>query len=42
MINFDDFVNENKIRHHKNWPYIPGHTSRILTIGDPGSEKTNL
>ena len=26
MITFDDYVNENKTRHDKNWPYIPDHT----------------
>ena len=36
MINFDDYVNENKTGHNKNWPY------RILIIGGSGSGKTNL
>ena len=36
MINFNDYVNENKIQHNKNWPY------RILIIGGSGSGKTNL
>ena len=36
MINFDDYVNENKTKHSKNWPY------RILIIGGSGSGKTNL
>ena len=40
MINFDDYVNENKNEHKKNWPYTPGHQYRILIIG--GSEKTNV
>ena len=40
MINFDDYVNENKIEHNKNWPYIPDHPYRILITG--GSGKTNL
>ena len=31
MINFDDY----------NWPYIPDHPYRILTIGGSGSGKTN-
>ena len=35
MINFDDYVNEIK------WPYIPGHSYRILIIGGSGSGKTN-
>ena len=41
MINFDDYVNENKTRHNKNWPYIPDHPYRILIIGGSGSGKTN-
>ena len=42
MINFDDYVNENKTRHNKNWPFIPDHSYRILIIGGWGSGKTNL
>ena len=42
MINFDDYINENKIKHNKNWPYIPDHPYRILIIGGSGSGKTNL
>ena len=42
MINFDDYVNENKTRYNKNWPYIPDHPYRILIIGGSGSGKTNL
>ena len=42
MINFDDYVNENKTEHNKNWPYIPDHPYRILIIGGSGSEKTNV
>ena len=41
MINFDDYTNENKTEHNKNWPYIPDHLYRILIIGDSGSGKTN-
>ena len=41
MINFDDYVNETKTVHNKNWPYIPDHPFRILIIGGLGSEKTN-
>ena len=33
IINFDDYVNENKTEHNKNWPYIPDHPYRILIIG---------
>ena len=42
MINFDDYVNENKTEHNKNWPYIPDHPHRILIIGGSGSGKTNV
>ena len=41
MINFDDYVNENKTEHNKNWPYTPDHPYRILIIGGSGSGKTN-
>ena len=42
MINFDDYVNENKTKHNKHWPYIPHHPySRILIIGGSGSGKAN-
>ena len=41
MINFDDYVNENKTEHNKNWPYIPDHPYRILIIGGSGSVKIN-
>ena len=30
MINFDDYVNENKTDHNENWPYIPDKPYRIL------------
>ena len=36
MINFDNYVNENKTKLSKNWPYIPDHPYRILIIGDSG------
>ena len=42
MINFDNYVNEGKTKHNKNWPYIPDHPYRILIIGGSGSGKTNL
>ena len=42
MINFDNYVNENKTKHNKNWPCIPDQTYRILIIGGSGSGKTNL
>ena len=42
MINFEDYVNENKTKHNKNWPYIPDHPYRTLVIGDSRSGKINL
>ena len=42
MINFDNYANENKTKHNKNWPYIPDHRYRILIIGGSESGKTNL
>ena len=42
MINFDNYVNKNKTKHNKNWPYIPDNPYRILIIGISGSGKTNL
>ena len=41
MNNFDDYTNENKTIHNKNWPYIPDHPCRILIIWGSGSGKTN-
>ena len=32
MINFDDYVNENKIKHNLKWPYISDCPYRILII----------
>ena len=42
MINFDNYVNENKNKHNKNWPYIPDHPYRILIIGGSGSGKNKF
>ena len=41
MINFDEYINENKRKHNPNWSYIPDHPYRILIIGGLGSGKTN-
>ena len=41
MINFDDYINENKTKHNPKWPYIPDHRYRILLIGVSESGKTN-
>ena len=40
MTNFDEYTNENRIKHNLNWPYIPDHPYRILIIGGSGSGKT--
>ena len=37
MINFGDYVNENKTTRNKTKPYIPDHPYRILIIGGSGS-----
>ena len=42
MINFDDYVNANKTKHDKYWPYIPKDSCRILIIGGSGFGKTNI
>ena len=41
MINFNDYTNENKIKHNPKWPDIPDHPYRILIVGGSGSGKTN-
>ena len=41
MINFDDYTNENKIRHNSYLSYIPDLPYRILIIGSSGSVKKN-
>ena len=42
MINFDDYVSENRTEHNKNWPHTPDKPYRILIIGGSESGKTNL
>ena len=42
MINFDDYVNENKTEHNKNWPYTSDHPYRILIIGRSEFGQINL
>ena len=42
MINFDDYVNEHKTEHNKNWPYIPDKPYGILIIGGSGTGKANV
>ena len=41
MIDFDEYKNKNKKEYNFNWPYIPNHPYRILTIGGSGTGKTN-
>ena len=41
MINFDDYLDENKIEHNSKWPYISDHPYRILITVGSGSGKTN-
>ena len=42
MINFDDYINENKTQHNSKWLYISDHPYRILIIGGSGYGKTNV
>ena len=42
MINFDNYVSENRTEHNRIWSYVPGHPYRILIIGGSGSGRTNL
>ena len=42
MINFDNYVSENRTEHNRNWPYIPDYPYRILLIRGSASGKTNL
>ena len=42
MINFNEYVNENKTEHNKNWPHTPDHPYRILIIGCSRFGKTNV
>ena len=41
VINFDDNTKENIKWYSPNWPQIPNHPHRILTVGGSGSGKTN-
>ena len=41
MINFDDYINENKSEYNLKWPYISDHPYRTLIKGESGSGKTN-
>ena len=42
MINFDDYVNENRTEHNSNWPHTQDKPYRILIIGNSGSGKANV
>ena len=41
MINFDEYINENRVNHNPNWLYIPDHPYRILIIEGSGFGKAN-
>ena len=41
MINFDNYINENKTDRNSKWPCISDHLYRILIVGGSGSGKTN-
>ena len=41
MMNFDEYTNENKLKHNPDWPYVPDCPYRILIIEGSGSGKTN-
>ena len=41
MINFDDYVNENKSKHNSKCSYISDHPYRVLIKGGSESGKTN-
>ena len=42
MIDFDNYVNENKTEHNKNQLYIPDHPYRILIVGGSEFGKINV
>ena len=42
MISFDDYVNENKTEHNRNWPHTSDKRYIILIIRASGSGKTNI
>ena len=41
MIDFDHYINENKIEHNPKWPYILDHKYRLVIVGGSGLGKTN-
>ena len=41
MINLDSITNKNNKKHNEEWPYIPDHPYRILTVDGSESGKTN-
>ena len=42
MINFDNYVSEDRAEHNRDWRYTPDHPYRILIKGGWGSVKTNV
>ena len=41
LINIDNVIKENIKELYQNWPKIPDHPYRTLTIGGSGAGKTN-
>ena len=41
LINIDNVIKENIKELYQNWPKIPDHPQRTLTIGGSGAGKTN-
>ena len=42
MINFDNYISENKTEHKRNGAHTPDKLYRILMIGGSESGKTNV
>ena len=42
MVKSNDVIKKDIKEHKTNWPSIPDHPCRILTIRGPGSRKTNF
>ena len=40
MINFDDYISENRTERNRNWPHTPDKPYRILIIRGSHSGKT--
>ena len=42
MINFDNYISENRTEDTRNCPYVPDHPNRISIMRGTGSVKTNV